>query len=113
MEIALDDQKLYELQQIIEEEKNKLLRKHHELQQKKESNQYLEKIADNYKQYTIKIKEQKEGQKKAFEKLLCYFQSIHKSLKQTDKILETAIAEEKDIENKIKTLDAEIREIIS
>ena len=113
MEIALDDQKLYNLQLIINDEKNKLLKKYNELQSKTQNNQYLEKIAENYKQYNSRILQQKKEQRKAFEKLLCYFQSISMTLKKTDEELDKALLKEKELEQVIKNLDGEIKEIIS
>lgn len=113
MEIALDDQKLYSLQLLINDEKDKLLRKYGELQTKMQNNKYLEKIAENYREHNLKILEQKRGQRKAFEKLLCYFQSISMTLKKTDEELDKALLKEKELEQVIKNLDGEIKEIIS
>lgn len=113
MEIALMDEKLCVYQQIINSEKNKLLKKYSELKEKTKTNNYLEQVARNYQLYNEKIKKEKLEQKKAFEKLLCYFQTISKSLKKTDIALNEAVYKEKEIEDMILSLDGEIKQIIS
>lgn len=113
MNIAIDDEKLYNLQLVIDGERKKLEEKRGLLRNQKDHNLYLEKVYNDYDKYNRFIKSEKKNQELAFEELLKHLQSIHQSMQSTDMNLENTISQEKDIMNQITTIKEDLDKMVN
>lgn len=112
MDIAIDDEKLYNLQLVIDGERKKLEEKRGLLRNQKQHNLYLEKVYNDYDKYNRFIKSQKKEQELAFEELLNHLQKIHKSMQSTDSNLASSLKQEKDIMHQIDTIKEDLEKMV-
>jgi len=106
------DNKLLELQKIIEYKKNMLIEKHKHMRTILKQNEFLEVVKNDYNEYFTYIRQQKQDQIKALELLNNYIKKLLLNDALTKYNIEDAKEEQNKILNEITQIQKNLNELI-
>jgi hypothetical protein len=111
--VAIRDKTIESLQRQIADRKKLLSENGRKLNIIVNENEYLSEISDDYQKYFQYIKSQKENQIKAFDLIYKYLERLIKSSTITEREMDSAIREQREILEKINNIKDELDDIIN
>jgi hypothetical protein len=112
MNLALRDQKIFQLKAEVENRKKMLCAKRHQLKANVSENSLLKNVLDDYEQYNKHIIEHKNKQIAMFQTLNQYIDNITTDLQLTDSKLRESKQEQREIIKEISILKKEIDDLV-
>ena len=112
MNLALRDQKIFQLKSELENRKRILCAKRQQLKSNMRENQLLREVAQDYDNYNKHIIDQKEQQIVFLKRLNDYIENISVDLKLTDNKLKESKQEQREIMKEISFLKSEIDDLV-
>jgi len=111
--IAVRDKTIEFLQHQIANRKNLLADNHRKLNVVVNENEFLSEISRDYEKHFEYIKSQKESQIKAFDLIYKYLERLIKSSAITEREMDSAIREQREILEKINSIKDEMDDVIN
>lgn len=112
MNLALRDQKIFQLKAELENRKRILCAKRQQLKSNMRENDLLREVAKDYDNYNKHIIDQKEQQIVFLKRLNDYIENISVDLKLTDNKLKESKQEQREIMKEISFLKSEINDLV-
>lgn len=112
MNLALRDQKIFQLKAELENRKRILCAKRQQLKSNMRENHLLREVAKDYDNYNKHIIDQKEQQIVFLKRLNDYIENISVDLKLTDNKLKESKQEQREIMKEISFLKSEINDLV-
>lgn len=112
MDLALRDQKIFQLTAELENRKRILCAKRQQLKSNMRENSLLVEVVKDYDTYNRNIIEQKEKQIVFLKRINDYIESINEELKITDNKLKESKYEQREIMKEISFLKQEIDDLV-